>query len=432
MTLWLYSWVLRLMQPLMRRKLMRRAAAEPGYGVAVEERFGHYAGMPLRAVEQVVWVHAVSLGETRAAAALIDELRAAFPGMRLLFTHGTATGMAQGKLLLKSGDLQTWQPWDTPGAVGRFLDHFKPRVGLLVETEVWPNMVAACKRAAIPLCLVNARLSDKSLHQAQRLAWLALPAYQGLRAVWAQAPADAKRLEALGAPVRGVMGNFKYDASPDPGQLLQGRAWRQALGRPVLMLAVSREGEELQLLDILRRKGAAARAELAQAAIKSRASDPQWMIVPRHPQRFDEIAQLCVQEGFSVSRRSQWRGAPEPADIWLGDSLGEMALYYGLSDVALLGGSFAPLGGHNLIEAAACGCPVLLGPHTFNFAQAAQLAVQSGAALQVPDMDAAVAQALALSSGALREMREAASVMTASHQGAARRTAQAVRALLVL
>jgi 3-deoxy-D-manno-octulosonic-acid transferase len=438
MTLALYSVLMWLLQPFVRIKLRRRAAAEPGYAECMEERFGYYShtlGTPGREAEIdsfFVWVHAVSLGEARAAEVLVAQLRATLPGMRLLLTHGTATGRSQGKTLLQAGDVQVWQPWDTSGAVQRFLKHFQPRVGLLVETEVWPNMVAACARANMPLCLVNARLSEKSLAQARRLAWLSGPAYRGLRVVWAQTPDDARRLESLGAPVQGVTGNFKFDASPDPTQLEHGRGWRQAYGRPVVMFASSREGEEDHLLRILKSFRAIAPVEYANTAIKNIASDVQWLIVPRHPQRFNAVAQLCREQGFSVSRRSQWTVAPHPADIWVGDSLGEMALYYALSDVALLGGSFAALGGQNLIEAAACGCPVIMGPHMFNFSHAAEMAAAAGVAFAVPGLVEAVDQArLLLNSKAdLQKAARAARDLGHTHRGSAARTARAVRELL--
>lgn len=428
----LYSMAMCLAQPLLRAKLRRRAVDEPVYGVAMEERFGHYT-QPAEAVGSsancFVWVHAVSLGEARAAAALLAQLRLQFPGMRLLLTHGTATGRTQGTALLQAGDVQVWQPWDTPGAVTRFLAHFQPRVGLLIETEVWPNMVAICKAAGVPLCLVNARLSDKSLRQAQRLAWLAGPAYAGLRAVWAQTEEDAVRLKQLGAPVLGVMGNVKFDATPDSEQLARGAAWRALGTRPVVMFASSREGEEALLLDILKQKQALARVENAQAATEIIAMHVQWLVVPRHPQRFDEVAQRIQDAGLSVSRRSQWQENPQAADVWLGDTLGEMALYFGLSDAALLGGSFAPLGGQNLIEALACGCPVVMGPHTFNFALAAELASQAEVAWRAADVDAAVKQALSLvRSTQDRQLAEKSKAFALLHQGAARKMASRVLA----
>ncbi|HEX2544204.1 MAG TPA: 3-deoxy-D-manno-octulosonic acid transferase [Ramlibacter sp.] len=408
----LYSLVLIGAQPLLRRKLRRRGVAEPGYLEHVEERFGHYAGStePGR-----LWIHAVSLGETRAAAILIDALRRAKPHVRLLLTHGTATGRAEGQRLLREGDVQAWLPWDTPGAVRGFLHHFRPAAGILMETEVWPNLAAGCQEQGVPLVLANARLSEKSLSQARRLSGLSRPAYGALRAAWAQTESDARRLAAAGAIVKGVFGNLKFDAQPDEGQLRQGRDWRSTSQRPVVMFASSREGEEQDFLRAI-----------------SAHRDVQWLLVPRHPQRFDEVAAMVAQAGLGVSRRSSWIDAPAPADVWIGDSLGEMALYYGMADAALLGGSFAPLGGQNLIEAAACGCPVVMGPHTFNFADAAELAQDAGAALRVASMQEGVERAVSLVRDADARMAASAAGerFAATHRGAAQKTADAVLALL--
>jgi 3-deoxy-D-manno-octulosonic-acid transferase len=408
----LYSLVLIGAQPLLRRKLRRRGKAEPGYLEHVEERFGRYASAsePGR-----LWIHAVSLGETRAAAILLAALRAEQPGLRVLLTHGTATGRAEGRRLLQEGDAQAWLPWDTPLAVRRFLDHFRPSAGVLMETEVWPNLAAACHARGIPLVLANARLSQRSMAQARRLARLSRPAYGALRAVWAQTQADARRLAQVGATVQHVFGNLKFDASPDATQLRAGRDWRGASPRPVVMFASSREGEEADFL----------RASAAHQGI-------QWLLVPRHPQRFDEVAALVAQMGLTVSRRSAWIDAPAPADVWIGDSLGEMPLYYALADVALLGGSFAPLGGQNLIEAAACGCPVVMGPHTFNFGEAAELALEAGAARRAQSMEEGVRAAVELvrDPAARAEAAEAGERFAAAHRGAAEKTAEAVLALL--
>lgn len=444
----LYSLLTYAAQPWLRRKLARRAKVEPLYGQWVEERFGRYndgvdfaswaaggaSGAP------VVWLHAVSLGETRAAAVLLARLREALPGMRLVLTHGTATGREAGKALLQPGDVQVWQPWDTPAAVGRFLARFRPDVGLLMETEVWPNLVAGCGQRGVPLCLVNARMSEKTFQQSQRFRWLAGQAYRGLQAVWAQSEADAQRLRALGATVQGVLGNFKFDATPDAALLAQGRAWRPGAGRPVLMFASSREGEEQMLLDVLKQKWPLALAEYARAAPETIANQSgqsaglpfQLLVVPRHPQRFAEVAQLFADAGYSVSRRSQWGEAPETADVWVGDSLGEMALYFGLAHVALLGGSFAPLGGQNLIEAAACGVPVFMGPHLFNFTEASTLAAEAGAAQRCEDIAQAVAEAAATAgdTARLQGMQEAALGLGAAHRGAAVKTATEVAAVL--
>jgi len=274
--------------------------------------------------------------------------------------------------------------------------------------------MAGCVQRGVPVCLVNARLSDQSLQQAQRLRWLAQPAYAALAAVWAQSDADGRRLRQIGAPVRAVTGNLKFDARPDPSQLQQALCWRQTLTRPVVLFASSREGEEDLLLDLLQGMDAALRERV------------QWLIVPRHPQRFATVAACVRARALSVSLRSSWAERPLPATVWVGDSLGEMALYFGLADVALLGGSFAPLGGQNLIEAAACSCPVVMGPHTFNFAEAARQAEQSGAALRVADLAAAVACSMALlqQPQTLAQTRQQALAWSQAHRGAAQRTLQ--------
>ena len=226
----LYSTALWLAQPLLRAKLRRRGVVEAGYLQRIQERFGEYAD-DLPTGTGWVWVHAVSLGETRAAAILLTSLRQRLPGMRLLLTHGTATGRGEGAKLLQQGDAQVWLPWDTLGATERFLTRFRPRIGLLLETEVWPALTAQCHAQGVPLALVNARMSELSLHKALRLRVLALSTYARLTAVWAQTSDDAQRLRQLCAPVQAVFGNLKFDAEPNDAQVQQGRAWRHRAGR---------------------------------------------------------------------------------------------------------------------------------------------------------------------------------------------------------
>jgi len=416
-----YSALLRVLQPVYLLRLYWRGRAEPLYRHAIAERLGSYDGAPSAGW---LWVHAVSLGETRAAAALVEALRAARPDMRLLLTHGTATGRTAGKALLRDGDAQAWLPYDTPGVVNRFFRQFRPRVGVLMETEIWPNLLHAASRHGVPIVLANARLSEKSRRQGQRLAAVLRPAVEAIDLVLAQSDADAARLRDAGARHVVVSGNLKFDMAPDPALLARGRAWRAALGRPVLLAAVTREGEEAMLL-------AAWSRQVAGAAPK-----PLLVVVPRHPQRFDEVAGALAAAGLRVARRSAWGDAPTAealgADTWLGDSMGEMPLYYALGEVALLGGSFAPLGGQNLIEAAACGCPVVMGPHTFNFAQASDLAEAAGAALRVADMDEGVRRALALLGDAplLESVRSRALAFASRHRGAATRMAAAIDAAM--
>lgn len=413
----LYDNLLRAAVPAYLLRLLWRSRHEPPYRQAMGERLGFYRSEPSSGW---VWVHAVSLGETRAAAALVQALRAQRPGLRLLLTHGTATGRDAGRALLQDGDRQAWLPWDTPGAARRFLAHHRPCVGVLMETEVWPNLLRAARAQAVPMVLASARLSERSLRRGQRVGRLIGPAMAGLSAALAQSPADAQRLRQAGAPEPEVCGNLKFDMTPAPDALARGRGWRERAARPVVLAAVTREGEEPPLL--------AAWREWPEPR-------PLLVVVPRHPQRFDAVAQAVQAAGFTLSRRSAWEGAPDAealrADVWLGDSMGEMPAYYAAADLALLGGSFAPLGGQNLIEAAACGCPVLMGPHTFNFAEASDLALAAGAAARVGDLPQAVAlaQAWLQQPGTLATMRDAALAFSQAHRGAAARMAGRILAV---
>jgi 3-deoxy-D-manno-octulosonic-acid transferase len=441
---WLYSALLWLLQPAYLMRLWWRGRVEPLYRYAPGERLGRYGSIPgqpglgmsngrirvdprgtpakLPAEAGWLWVHAVSLGETRAAAALIDSLREARPGMRLLLTHSTATGREAGKGLLRPGaDRQVWLPFDTPGATRRFFAKFRPAVGVLMETEIWPNLLHAAHAAGVPMVLANARLSDRSQAKGRRLDWLMRPAVRSLGCVLAQTDADAKRLRQSGAIGVQVCGNLKFDVTPDPALLARGHLWRAQASRPVVLFASSREGEEAMVL----------RAWKAQQSPR-----PQLLIVPRHPQRFDEVAELVRSGGLTLARRSTWSAAPSAsaldADVWLGDSMGEMALYFAASQVCLLGGSFEKLGGQNLIEAAACGCPVIMGPHTFNFADASQRSIEAGAALRVADAAEAVRQAVHLVNDPVvrRTMQNKALAFAAAHRGAADRMASVIAGLM--
>jgi 3-deoxy-D-manno-octulosonic-acid transferase len=450
----LWGAVLRLLTPILLLRLLWRARREPMYGKHLGERLGFSEPVAPGAV----WIHAVSLGETRAAEPLIAALRTLRPDLRLLLTHGTATGRETGLALLRPGDAQRWLPFDLPGATARFLRRHRPAVGVLMETEVWPQLQAAALRAGVPMVLANARLSDKSLRQSLRFDALLRPAVASMTRVLAQTEADAARLRLAGAGsddagstarVVGVVGNLKFDLIPEPDLLELGRRWRTAVapGRPVLLAASWREGEDEPLLAAW-----AARLRLHAQAQDTRLA-PLLVLVPRHPQRFDAVAALVEAAGLTVSRRSAWpraipdagaatgvgaaSGVQPPADaasvdVWLGDSMREMPAWYALADAALLGGSFAHLGGQNLIEAAACGCPVVMGPSTFNFAAAAELAIGAGAARRADDLDQALTQASELfcDGDALTRYRSAALAFAGAHQGAARRIAVEILACL--
>ena len=414
----IYSLVVWVMQPFVRRKARSRAALEPMYGEHVNERFGDYDAYVANESRSLIWIHAVSLGETRAAAILLKELRHVIPNMRLLLTNGTATGRVEGFKLLQKDDVQVWQPWDTQGATQQFFAHFKPHLGVLLETEVWPNLIASAQVASVPVLLVNARMSEKSLKKTLRLKWLANEAYHGLTQIYAQTQDDALRLERIGARVDGVFGNLKFDITPNLEQLVKAQTMRSPLNKPVILFASSREGEEENFLNALQ-----------ALPVKARAS-AHWLIVPRHPQRFDEVANLILAAGFAVSRRGHWPIDGTDDSIWLGDSLGEMTFYGGLASAALLGGSFEKLGGQNLIEMLACGCPVVMGPHTFNFDEAATLAEAASVAFRVETLESAIQRSLGLCTADGFE-RSAASNFVAKHRGAAVKTATAIQKLLV-
>jgi len=417
---WLYSLALRLLTPFYLLRLWRRGAAEPVYRKRLGERLGYYELPPRRGKGGVVWLHAVSYGETRAAAPLIAALRKELPGMRLLLTCSTATGVQAGLDVLEHEDDQTWLPYDTPGAVNRFLRRYRPAVGVIMETEVWPNLMHFARARQVPMVLANARLSAKSQRKGRRFDVLLRPAVAGFERVLAQTARDAQRLKESGARNVEVCGNTKFDIVADPDLLVRGHTWREIIDRPVVLLAVSREGEEQSLLEAWR--------ELPLPR-------PLLVIVPRHPQRFDEVTALCEEAGFSVIRRSRWQDEPPiqaaRADVWIGDSMGEMPMYYALADVALLGGSFAPLGGQNLIEAAASGCPLLMGQHTFNFEEAAHLAIEAGAAARMKDMPSAVRRAVALVDDPRRDdWVEQAFAFASAHRGATERMAQRIAQLV--
>jgi 3-deoxy-D-manno-octulosonic-acid transferase len=405
-----YSLLFRLAQPLVWGRLAWRARRQPEYLRHLGERYGLHAGRP---PAPLIWLHAVSVGETRAAEPLIKALLAEYPDHALLLTHMTPTGRAVGaELIGKYGPrlLQAYLPYDLPGACARFLDHFQPRVGLLMETEIWPNLIAAARARVLPMLLVNARLSARSQRGYRRFLPLIRPAVAGLAAVAAQTSADAERLQGIGAQGVRVTGNLKFDVTPAPEKLRLGADWRQALGnRPVWLAASTREGEEGFILD------AFARLDLPDALL---------LLVPRHPQRFDEVAAAVGERRLPFCRRSAGQLPGPDTRVWLGDSMGEMPAYFAAADVALIGGTLLPFGGQNLIEAAACGCPVLVGPHTYNFAQATEDALACGAARRVADATdaAATAKQLLIEKTTLAAMREAAVEFSRAHRGATART----------
>jgi len=415
-----YTLLLWLLLPYALLHLMWRARKQPEYLQHVGERFGRYS---VRSDQPPIWLHTVSVGETRAAATLVRTLRERYPQHPILLTHTTPTGRDTSEQLYGDDVLRVYLPYDYPFAVRRFLRHFRPQVGVLLETEIWFNLIQECRAADIPLLLLNARLSERSARKYARFPQLTRAGLQALNHIAAQTQADADRLRALGGCEVSVMGNLKFDITPSAAQIALGgelRDWlTAALPRRIFLAASTRDGEEALILDALR-----------HADIKGLLT----VIVPRHPQRFDEVARFIAQRGFRMQRRSNREKEPCAADteIVLGDSMGEMVAYYTASDIAFIGGSLLPLGGQNLIEAAACGTPVLIGPHTFNFAQATELAIEAGAAVRVQNADDLLRQLRSLlqDDARRRAMRDNAQRFVSANRGATERAVGSIARVL--
>ncbi len=418
--LYTLTWCLAL--PLVLARLWWRGRKEPGYRQHWFERLGFYGNANLPQ-QKMIWLHAVSLGETRAVEPLIHALLAAYPDHGMVLTHLTPTGRAAGKALCVQYEtrlVQAYLPYDIPYLVERFITHYTPSIGILMETEVWPNVIAACNTKNVPLALINARLSARSLAKAQRSVSLMLPAARGITCVAAQTMADAERLQAFGALNVQVTGNLKFDVHPPQDLLQKGAVLRAQIGsRPVLLCASTREGEEALILDAL------PNLDIPDALL---------ILVPRHPQRFDEVARMIAQRDIKLARRSILGTSALDSDvrILLGDSMGELFAYYAACDIAFIGGSLLPLGGQNLIEACAVGKPVLIGLHTFNFAGVSEDAIAAQAAWRV--MDAAhllqKASYLMRHTDECNAMGECAFAFAAQHRGATARTVDLLQSLL--
>lgn len=416
MSRFLYTLLLWLLLPYMLFHLLWRGRRQPAYRRHIGERFGSYTQ---RVEQPLIWVHAVSVGETRAAVPLIRQLQERYPHHRILLTHMTPTGRETGEQLFGDSVLRCYLPYDFPFAVTRFLDHFRPEIGLLMETEIWFNLIHAGKKRGVPLLLVNGRMSEKSAKGYARFGALARTSLHELVAAVAQTEPDARRLAALGAESVQVAGNLKFDVEPSHAVLDQGKTLRARFGtdRPVFLAASTREGEEALLLDVL--------PEIDVPNLLT-------VIVPRHPQRFDQVAAMFDQRGIPFQRRSADEAIRPETRVVLGDSMGEMFAYYAASDLAFIGGSLLPFGGQNLIEAAAVGTPMLIGPHTYNFAEAAELAVDCGAAARVGEARTLAREISQLfgNKPRLAAMGEAGLAFAAQHRGAVHRTLALIAPLI--
>jgi len=419
----IYSLLLFMATPLILLRLLGRGLRQRGYWQHVGERWGRYPQDPLRGS---LWVHAVSVGEMRAAQPLINRLRTDYPGRPIIVSCMTATGREIALELYRDSALCIYLPYDFFRLHRRLIAHFTPAVLLIIETEIWPNLLAACQVENVPAMLVNGRLSEKSRRGYARFApvrTLIHDALQTLQAVAAQSADDAARLASLGARNIVVAGNIKFDVPLDAVLVARGHLWRNSVGagRRVLLAASTREGEEQLLLDAYRK-----------AFPTSKRDHLLLVLVPRHPQRFDAVQQLIQAAGFCVRRRSAGEAPDAGTEVWLGDSMGEMTSYVAMCDVAFIGGSLLPLGGQNLIEACAQGKPVIMGPSTFNFSDAAKLAIDAGGMRQVADAadGMAVAQALLDDESTRSAMSRAALAFAQSHAGATEKTMRLIARLL--
>ncbi len=394
--------------PVVAARLALRALRDASYRAHWRERFA----MQLPTGPFDYWIHAVSVGESRAAEPLIKAILASQPNARLVLTHMTPTGRAAAAALFKETVTQCYLPYDFAPFAARLIGRIRPRVGVIMETELWPNVIGEAKARDVPMWLVNARLSERSAGGYARVPRITAPMLKSLRGILAQAPTDAQRFSALGGQRVESVGNMKFDVSVPVDTAERARALRPALGDGLLwVVGSSREGDERLLLEALRTH------PLRHAA--------RCIIVPRHPQRFDEVTALASALGFRTARRS----APiADAEVVIGDSMGEMAAYYACADAVLMGGSFTT-GSQNLIEPCAAGKPVVLGPSVFNFAAAAEAALACGAAIQVPTAMAAL-DALAnllVDTNRTKKMGEAGLSFCAQNRGATARTLDFLR-----
>lgn len=405
----LYAWVTRFAVPLASLYLTYRARKQPDYSKHWDERFGWKNFPAPQADNPRLWLHAVSLGETVAARPLIEAFLSAHPQAQILLTCMTPTGRDAGEKISQKFPgkiVQCYLPYDTPELMGKFLDETRPAMGVVMETEVWPNLMRQAQKRDIPVVLANARESEKSAKMAQRFISVMRPAFAAFKAVLAQSREDAQRLQNLGAQNIHVCGSMKFDLKADANQVAAAKAYKEKLARPVILLASTRDTEEAMFV----------------RSIQAGAGKEIVLLVPRHPQRFNDVARLLEENGIAFVRKSQdqeFKTVTPQTRVILGDTMGEMSFYCALADVCLMGGSFGGFGCQNLIEPAAGGAPVILGPSTFNFAKPAEDAVAMGAAERVENAADGFAKACSwLSDGKLSQRSQKAKAFAQSYTGA--------------
>ena len=406
----IYSAIFYLLTPIILLRLLYRGLKAPAYKKRWAERFGFpvYA----ESTADFIWLHAVSVGETLAAVPLVKTLQEKYPQHRLMVTCMTPTGSERIKAAFGDSVDHSYMPYDTPDAVARFLNRLKPKMLIIMETELWPNTIAACQSRDIPVILANGRLSARSAAAYQSISSLVQPMLSGISAVAAQHKDDGDRFIRLGLPPSAleVTGNIKFDLSLDRD--VQDRAavlseqWHCGNNRPVFLAASTHRGEDEIILQSF-------------GQIKQQIDNALLVLVPRHPERFNQVGELCTSAGFTLARRSAGDKV-EAADVLLGDTMGELMVFFGACDVAFVGGSLVATGGHNMIEPAAWGVPVLTGPHLFNFTEASQLLLAADGMLVCNDAAELAEQCISLmgNKGRRQEVGNAARLVAEANRGA--------------
>ena len=408
----IYALALYLLTPFVLYRLTARGIKYHGYFARWKERFGFF---PDPQIHDSIWIHAVSLGEVNAAAPLIEALMQRYAGSRFVITTVTPTGSERVLNLFGERVFHVYLPYDLTSAVKRFLDRVQPRLAVIMETEIWPNLFITCDERRIPIVIANARLSERSLRGYWPIQPLARRAIRCASVIAAQSVSDYERLLALGAISErlATVGNLKFDLVVSDGVKARGAAFRETAGsaRPVWIAASTHEGEELAVLK-------------AHAQILRRFPDALLLIVPRHPERFKPVTAACRAYGFDTRTRSEDADANPACQCFVADSMGELLDFYAAADVAFVGGSLVAVGGHNLLEPAALGKPVIVGPQTFNFAEVTENLINAGAVLRIGDGDALGPEVLRLLSRDVerRSMGAAAFAVMECERGAVART----------
>lgn len=414
---YLYSALFYLLVPFLVLRMVLRSRRAPAYRERLAERFGLFSAPASLAGTPVIWLHAVSVGETLAAAPLVERLLADWPDHRVVVTTTTPTGSERVRALFGDRVFHVYAPWDLPGAVSRFLAGVRPGLLIVMETELWPNLLHYTRRSGCKVMLANARLSARSARGYARFAGLTGDMLDALGSVACQSPADGERLLSLGLPQDRlhITGSIKFDVTVDAPLRAQASALKQAFGsRPVLLASSTHPGEEALVLDAF----CAAREHLPELLC---------LLVPRHPERFEVVHQLCLKRGLVTARRSVSEAVTDEHAVLLADTMGELRLLSGVADLCVIGGSFIEHGGQNVLEAAAWGVPVIAGPHMFNFSEITQLLCDAGGMMQVDD-----ARGLAPAIDALLHDRKRRLAMGAAAAGVVAANRGALGRLLVL